>query len=188
MTTVSILGRGTMGSAIASVVEKGGNSVQLLGSKDGASPVTGEVVVLALPYPAMREALEQRRGQLDGKVVVDITNPVDFETFSTLTVPADLSATAVLAAALPQSRVVKAFNTIFAATLTTESEGTTVLIAGDDTDAKSQVADLVTAAGLRALDVGALERARELEAVGLLQITLAVAGKIPWSGGFTIRT
>jgi predicted dinucleotide-binding enzyme len=104
-------------------------------------------------------------------------------------VPADGSATAVIAAALPQSRVVKAFNTNFAATLASGSVGpltTTVLVAGDDAEAKAQVEQLVTAGGLHAIDAGGLNRARELEAVGFLQIKLAASEKVAWTGGFGI--
>ncbi|EYR62570.1 diguanylate cyclase [Actinotalea ferrariae CF5-4] len=190
MSTVSILGTGNMGSAIAGLVEKAGHAVQLLGSQDAGTPVTGDVVVLAVPYPAVEHVLAQRADQLAGKVVVDITNPLDFETFDSLTVPADSSATAEIAAALPSSRVVKAFNTNFAATLASGVAGdqlTTVLLAGDDADAKAQVADVVTGAGLRAVDAGSLRRARELEAVGFLQITLAAAGKTAWTGGFALQ-
>jgi NADPH-dependent F420 reductase len=179
-----------MGPAIASVVEKGGNTAELLGSNDTDKPVTGDIVVLAVPYPAVSEILAQRGEQLAGKVVVDITNPLDFETFDSLTVPADASAAAEIAAALPGSRVLKAFNTNFAATLasgTVADQPTTVLIAGDDADAKSQLADVVTAGGLRAIDAGSLRRARELEALGFLQITLAAGEKIAWTGGFAVQ-
>ena len=189
MAHVSILGTGNMGPAIASVVEKGGSTVQLLGSADVDQAVTGDIVVLAVPYPAVGTVLDQRRDQLAGKGVVDITNPLDFQTFDSLVVPADASATAELAAALPDSKVVKAFNTNFAATLATGTVGeqpTTVLIAGDDTDAKARLAEVVTAGGLRAIDAGDLRRARELEALGFLQITLAAGEKITWTGGFAV--
>ncbi|MGY4544295.1 NADPH-dependent F420 reductase [Arthrobacter sp. UYNi723] len=190
MTTASILGTGNMGSAIAGIIEKGGNTVQQLGSNDTAKTVTGEIVVLAVPYPAVREILAQRAYQLAGKIVVDITNPLNFETFDALTVPADSSAAAEIQAALPNSRVVKAFNTTFAATLASgeiAGQPTTVLIAGDDTDAKSRLAEVITAGGLRAMDAGSLRRARELEAKGFLQIALAASEKISWTGGFAVQ-
>ena len=190
MTTVSIIGTGNMGQAIAGIVEKGGNTAELLGSSDTDKPVTGDVVVLAVYYPAVSQVLAERAEQLAGKVVVDITNPLNVETFDSLTVPGDSSATAEIAAALPTSRVVKAFNTTFAATLASGTVGeqpTTVLIAGDDADAKSQVTEIVTAGGLRAVDAGALTRARELEALGFLQITLAAREKISWTGGFVLQ-
>jgi 8-hydroxy-5-deazaflavin:NADPH oxidoreductase len=186
---VSIIGTGNMGQAIAGVVRKGGSTVELLGSGDTDQPVTGDVVVLAVYYGSLADVLTQRGDQLAGRIVVDITNPVDTATFDSLVVPPDGSAAAEIAAKLPQSRVIKAFNTTFAATLAAGALGeqpTTVLMAGDDEEAKSAVADIVTAAGLRALDAGSLRRARELEALGLLQITLAAGQKIGWTGGFAL--
>jgi len=190
MTTISILGKGNMGSAIASIVEKAGHTVELFDTTDTDEPVSGDIVVLAVPYPAVSQVLAQRVDQLAGKVVVDITNPLNFETFDSLLVPADSSAAAEIAAALPTSRVLKAFNTTFAATLAAGTVGdqpTTVLIAGDDAEAKAQLAEIVTAGGLSAVDTGALTRARELEALGFLQLTLAAAGKASWTGGFALQ-
>lgn len=189
MTHLSILGTGNMGQAIASVATKGGHTVQLLGQDDTDAPITGDVVVLAVPYPAVATVISQRGAQLAGKVVVDITNPLDFETFDSLVVPADGSAAAEIAAALPASRVLKAFNTNFAGTLasgTIGSSTTTVLIAGDDADAKSTLAGIVTSGGLEAIDAGSLKRARELEALGFLQLTTAATEKISWTGGFAV--
>ena len=187
MAHVSIIGTGNMGQAIGAIAAKGGNSVELFGQADTATPVTGDVVVLAVPYPAVAAVIAARGASLAGKVVVDITNPLDFSTFDSLTVPADGSAAAEIAAALPDSRVLKAFNTTFAGTLAAGTVGplpTTVLIAGDDADAKALLAGIVTAGGLRAVDAGSLRRARELEALGFLQLTLAAAEKISWTGGF----
>ncbi|MCV2490986.1 NADPH-dependent F420 reductase [Geodermatophilus sp. YIM 151500] len=190
MAHVSIIGNGNMGQAIAGLIGKGSNTVELLDQSDAARPVTGDVVVLAVPYGAVADIIATRAEQLAGKIVVDITNPVNFETFDSLVVPADGSAAAQIAVALPQARVVKAFNTTFSATLASGTVGgqqtTTVLIAGDDTDAKSLLAGIVTAAGLRAVDAGSLRRARELEALGFLQITLAAGEKIAWDGGFAV--
>ncbi|KAA1423559.1 NADPH-dependent F420 reductase [Mumia zhuanghuii] len=187
MTTISIIGTGNMGQAISAVAGKGGTTVQLIGEDDATTQVTGDIVVLAVPYPALSAVIAERGASFAGKIVVDITNPLNFETFDSLTVPADGSAAAEVAAALPDSRVLKAFNTTFAATLSSGSVGdatTTVLIAGDDADAKTTLASVVTAGGLKAVDAGSLKRARELEAVGFLQLTLAAAEKISWTGGF----
>ena len=189
MAHLSIIGTGNMGQAIASVAGKGGHTVQLLGSSDTDTQVNGDVVVLAVPYPAIADVIAQRGESLAGKIVVDITNPLNFATFDSLVVPADGSATAEIAAALPHSRVLKAFNTNFAGTLIAGAVGpltTTVLIAGDDADAKSTLAGIVTSGGLEAVDAGALARARELEALGFLQLTLAVAEKVSWTGGFGV--
>ena len=189
MAHISIIGTGNMGQAIAAVAGKGGNSVQLIGSADTDQQVTGDVVVLAVPYPAVVDVLASRGESFAGKVVVDITNPLDFSTFDSLTVPADGSAAAEIAAALPQSRVLKAFNTNFAGTLAAGAIGslpTTVLIAGDDADAKALLAGIVTAGGLRAVDAGSLRRARELEALGFLQMSLGATERIAWTGGFAL--
>jgi predicted dinucleotide-binding enzyme len=189
MAHVSIIGTGNMGSAIAGLVTKGGNTVEVFNTSDADKPVTGDIVVLAVPYPAVADVIAKRAGQLDGRIVVDITNPLNFETFDSLTVPADSSAAAEIAAALPQSRVLKAFNTNFAATLASGAIGalpTTVLIAGDDADAKALLAGVIASGGLHAVDAGALSRARELEALGFLQLTLAVGEKLSWTGGFGV--
>jgi len=186
---ISIIGTGNMGQAIAAVAGRGGHSVQLLGEGDAGTQVAGDIVVLAVPYAAVAEVLVERAASLHGKIVVDITNPVNFDTFDSLLVPADTSATAEIAAALPGSRVLKAFSTTFAATLASGKVGdatTTVLIAGDDAEAKSVLAAVVSSGGLKALDAGGLKRARELEALAFLQITLAAAEKISWAGGFGV--
>ncbi|CAI9417770.1 NADPH-dependent F420 reductase [Nocardioides sp. T2.26MG-1] len=189
MANLSILGTGNMGQAIAAIAAKGGHSVQQLGASDLGTAVTGDIVVLAVPYPAVSDVIAQRGEELAGKIVVDITNPLNFETFDSLVVPADGSAAAVIAEALPGSRVLKAFNTNFAGTLAAGTVGpltTTVLIAGDDADAKSALAGVVTSGGLHAVDAGSLKRARELEAVGFLQLTLAANEKVSWTGGFGV--
>jgi predicted dinucleotide-binding enzyme len=190
MSAVTVVGKGNMGSAIAGLAEKAGRSVETLDSSDTTKPVTGDIVVLAVPYSALSEIAAERADQLAGKVVVDITNPVDFATFDSLVVPPDSSATAELAAALPDAKVLKAFNTTFAATLASGTVGgqpTTVLVAGDDADAKAQLVELVNAAGLKGVDAGSLRRARELEALAFLEMTLAAAGRLSWTGGVVLE-
>jgi NADPH-dependent F420 reductase len=189
MAHISIIGTGNMGQAISAVAARGGNTVELFDTGDADKPVTGDIVVLAVPYPAVDDVISKRADQLAGKIVVDITNPLDFETFDSLTVPADSSAAAQIAAKLPGSRVLKAFNTTFAGTLASGTVGpltTTVLVAGDDADAKATLIGVVTAGGLKAIDAGSLKRAREMEALGFLQIGLAAGEKISWTGGFGI--
>lgn len=205
MSTVTVIGAGGFGSVVAGIAAKGGTDVQVLArdlekAQAVAGPlgvlagtvgdaITGEIVVLAVPYQAVQGVLSAYPGAFDGKVLVDVTNPVDLSTFDDLVVPADSSAAKQLQDAVPGAKVVKAFNTNFGATLATGSAGpvpTTVLVAGDDAAAKQTLVDLVTAAGLRAVDAGSLKRARELEAVGLLQMTLAGAEKISWAGGLAL--
>lgn len=190
MTHLSILGSGNMGQAIAAIAMKGGNTVDLINQSTTDRPLTGDIVILAVPYGALTDIVARHGGELAGRIVVDITNPMNFETFDSLVVPPDSSAAAAIAAAIPQARVLKAFNTTFAGTLTSGMVGatvpTTVLIAGDDADAKAQLAGVLAAGGVRSIDVGALRRARELEAMGFLQLTLAAGEKISWTGGFGV--
>jgi 8-hydroxy-5-deazaflavin:NADPH oxidoreductase len=188
MTTVSIIGSGNMGSAIGAIVAAGGNTVEFVG-RDTSDAITGDIVVLAVPHPSLAEIVAQRGAELAGKIVVDITNPLNFETFDSLVAPADGSKAGELQEALPESRVLKAFNTNFAATLAAKTIGsapTTVLIAGDDAAAKDALADVIRAGGVAAVDAGSLARARELESIGFLQLTLAVQEKIGWTGGFAV--
>lgn len=202
MSTVTIIGAGNIGSAVAGIAVDAGAQVQVL-ARDAAKaavrpavtagtfgdPITGDIVVLALPYAALADVVATYGDQLAGKTVVDVTNPLDFSTFDSLVVPEGSSAAAELAAQLPGAHVLKAFNTTFAATLVTRSTGavpTTVLIAGDDAAAKQRFTSLLEAGGLRAVDAGSLKRAHELEALGFLQLTLAAAEKTSWTTGFAL--
>ena len=190
MTTFTIIGTGSMASAIGGVLSGGGSSVTYVAHEQvGTAPLDGDVVVLAVPYPAVAGVLDAYGSQLDGKVVVDITNPLNFETFDSLVVPAGSSAAAEIQKSLPDATVLKAFNTTFAGTVSSKKVGvvqTTVLIAGDDTSAKRALASAVEAGGVAAIDAGSLARAHELEAIGFLQLTLAVGEKLPWTGGFAV--
>jgi 8-hydroxy-5-deazaflavin:NADPH oxidoreductase len=190
MTDITIFGTGNMGQAIGALLAAGEHPVQHIDTETAEPAVRGDIVVLAVPYAALAPIAARFKDQLAGKVVVDITNPVDFQTFDGLTVSAESSAAAELAAALPESRVVKAFNTTFAATLASGKVGearTTVLIAGDDPEAKQLLAEAVTSGGtVDAVDAGSLKRARELEAVAFLELALAAGDRISWTGGFAL--
>jgi NADPH-dependent F420 reductase len=191
---VTIIGTGNMARGIGSRVLAGGHDLTVVGKEadkaeavaadiggggsvstaGSTEPIEGDVVVLAVYYPDARSAVEQHGDQLAGKVVVDITNPLN-ETFDDLVVPPDGSATDELARLAPEARFVKAFNTTFANTLRSgEVSGNEldVLMAGDDEDAKAAVAQLARDGGLNAIDTGPRKRARELEALGLLHIGL----------------
>jgi 8-hydroxy-5-deazaflavin:NADPH oxidoreductase len=209
---VTIIGTGDMARAVGSRVVAGGHALQLMGRKqqaaaalaselDGAAdvgavgaaeigePVSGEVIVLAVPYEAVGDLLPwlaDQAGQAGQRVIVDITNPIDWQTRDGLVVPLGSSAAEQIQDRLAGDRtaVVKAFNTVFAANLGKgEGAGQTVdvLIAGDDAAAKQLVATLATDGGLRAVDVGPLRRARELEAFQLLHIALQHAMPEPYT-------
>jgi predicted dinucleotide-binding enzyme len=135
--------------------------------------VSDEVVILAVWYPSSLEAARELGGELEGKVVVDISNPVN-QTFDGLATEPGTSAAEELAKAAPAgARVVKAFNTTFAGTLVegeVAGQPLDVFIAGYDEGAKEIVAQLARDGGLRAIDVGPLERARHLEGLGFLHM------------------
>jgi predicted dinucleotide-binding enzyme len=190
---VTIFGAGNMGRGIGSRLVAGGHDVTILdksadkaqavaselgggakGAEASADAIAGDVVVLAVYYPGGKEIVEQYAEQLDGKVLVDTSNPVN-ETFDDLVErPAGSAAQEIAAAAPAGAKVVKAFNTTFSGTLVdgnVAGEPLDVFAAGDD-DAKAKLKELVESGGLRFVDAGELRFARELEAAGLLHITL----------------
>ncbi len=150
----------------------GGASVEAAGP---GAQLRGEVVIIAVYYPGALEIVRELGDRLAGKVVVDISNPLN-QTFDGLATPPGTSAAEEVAATAPAgTRVVKAFNTTFSGTLVegqVAGQPLDVFIAGDDEEAKETVAQLVRDGGLRAIDVGPLERARQLEGLGFLAITL----------------
>jgi 8-hydroxy-5-deazaflavin:NADPH oxidoreductase len=185
---VTIIGSGNMARGIGTRVLAGGNELELVARNSDAGgalaeelggtvgdAVSGEVVVLAVPYDAVADVVATHGDALRGKVVVDITNPVDWSTFDGLVTPSDSSAAEEIAKLLPEGTpVVKAFNTTFAPTLSAgevAGQPLDVLLASDDADAKETVSSFVEAGGLRPLDVGPLKRSRQLEQLGFLHIT-----------------
>lgn len=188
---ITIIGTGNMARGIGTRAVAGGHDVTLLGTERAhaeelarelngsvkagtvGDPIADDVVVLAVWYPVSREVVERYGDQLDGKVVVDITNPLDTDAFEPI-VPEAGSGAQEVAAAAPNAKVVKAFNTTFAGTLAgggkVAGQPLDVFIASDDEEAKRTVAQLVEDAGLRAVDAGPLRRARELEALGYLHM------------------
>jgi hypothetical protein len=193
---VTIVGAGKMGLAIGTRVVAGGHEVEIvdrdeaeartvaeeLGDSataiDPGGPFGGEVVVLAVYYPGIKDAARQYADQLTGKVVVDISNPVDTQTWDRLATPPGRSSAEEVAEIVPEASVVKAFNTTFGNTLLAgevAGQQLDVLIAGDDADAKEKVAQLVSDGGLRPIDTGPLARAQQLEQLGFLHISVQEA-------------
>lgn len=207
MSTLTIIGAGNMTRGIATRALAAGHTVQILARDTEAAaalagelsgdvttgpvdaPIAGDVVVLALPYDAALEVAGRLGQALAGKVVVDITNPVDFATFDSLVVPAGSSAAEEIAKAAPEAKVVKAFNTTFAGTLVAgevAGQPLDVLVAADDAAAKAEVIALADSAGLRGVDAGPLRRAQQLEAVGFLHMTLQGTLGNTWSTGVKV--
>jgi hypothetical protein len=145
-----------------------------------AALARADLAFLAVPWPAALEVVTAARPDLDGRVVVDLTNPVA-PSLDHLLVPADSSASELLAeAAGPRARVVAALKNTFAATFAEPTIGggpaPDVFVAGDDAEAKREVAALVQAMGFPAIDAGPLTMARTLERLTLLLLHLDRAG------------
>jgi NADPH-dependent F420 reductase len=194
---INIVGAGNMARGIASRFVDGGHAVtvsdkdeakakalaeelgkRVAGAKAAAQPVTsafdGPVVVLALPFAASRDFAAANAARLAGKIVIEIANPLN-ATYDGLVTDGGKSAAEEIAELLPKSWVVKAFNTTFAGTLVdgnVQGHALDVFVAADDEAAKKTVIGLIEDGKLRAIDAGKLERARQLEALGLLGITL----------------
>ena len=193
MSTISIIGTGSMAAAIGGLAAKAGHTVQVM-SRDaakartlaeqigvgattgtfGAAPA-GDMVILAVPYSAVLDVLQQYGEALAGKLLVDITNPVAANHPSLVT-PSDSSGAQEIAKAAPADAVVvKAFNTQFSHVLAAGPAGghpLDVFIAGDDAAAKARVSAFIESLGLRPLDTGPLSMARTLEHVCLLSLGL----------------
>jgi 8-hydroxy-5-deazaflavin:NADPH oxidoreductase len=193
-TKIGIIGAGNMGSAFATRLTAAGHDVSITATDpahaEKAAAATGgkaravkpaeiaqgaDVVILATPYGAAIDAL-RAAGNLAGKTVIDISNPLTAD-MSGLIIGHTTSAAEEIQKAVPQARVVKAFNTIFAQVLGGKGKAQ-VLYAGNDPAAKDAVKALVESAGFEAVDAGPLANARNLEPLGMLNIFLGyVAGR-----------
>ncbi|HKF53688.1 MAG TPA: NADPH-dependent F420 reductase [Candidatus Acidoferrales bacterium] len=193
---IAILGAGNVGGALGKGWAAKGHSIYYgvpdpldekvrallnsLGKNARAGSVhdaaeNAEVVVLATPWPATRDAV-LAAGKLAGKVVIDCVNPLQPD-LSGLTVGHDTSAGEQVAQWAAGARVVKAFNTTGAGNMANTHYGDseiTMCVAGDDAAAKSTVMKLAQDLGFEAVDAGPLKNARLLESFAMLWIYLAV--------------
>lgn len=149
---------------------------------------SADLILLAVPYGAVKEILNEARPDLKGKVVIDATNPLTPD-FSGLSMGFSTSAAEEIQKMAPEAKVVKAFNTIFSAVFASrkaEMNGRKIaaFYAGDDASAKTRAAELITKMGFEAVDTGGLKSARTLEPLALLNINLGYAMKHGTSIGF----
>ncbi len=201
---VTIIGNGNMARGIATRVLAGGNAVSLhvrdiekgealaadlngdVTVKEIGSPAD-DIVVITTHYGEVLNVAEQYEG-FAGKTLVDITNPVDFQTFQ-LIPEAGRAGAQDIADALPNATVVKAFNTIFAGTLvagTVDGKSLDVFVAGDDTDAKKAVSALINDSDMRAVDAGPLANARHLEGIALIHMAAQEQLGTNWASAIKI--
>jgi 8-hydroxy-5-deazaflavin:NADPH oxidoreductase len=137
-----------------------------------------EVVIIAIPWSedAAKKAV-QELGNLAEKIVIDCTNPLAPDYMSN-TLGHTTSSSEEIAKLIPQARVVKAFNTIFADVMqpgkqTFNGHKSTGFYCGDDPEAKKIVAKLINDAGFEPIDAGKLKNARYLEPMAQLNIQIA---------------
>ena len=190
---IGILGGGNVGSALARLAISAGHDVRI-GQREAGSlangldattmPIAaahGDIVVIALPFAVCADALPPLKTALAGSIVVDATNPLNAD-WSPLLLGQENSAAEEIARLLPESRVVKAFNTVFAHAMTSarlqRASGAriTAFVAGDDDRAASQVEGFAQSLGFAPQRVGGLANARYLEAMAHLNIAIAVGG------------
>jgi 8-hydroxy-5-deazaflavin:NADPH oxidoreductase len=184
---IAIIGKGNVGSALEAGLSREGHQVHAVGRDPDAIREAGEfaeLVILAVPFNEINTAVSELGSSLSGKVVVDATNALTPE--YELAVGFTTSGAEELQNKLPDSKVVKAFNTAFASTMTTGrigDEQLAGLVAADDADAKNTVLDLVRQLGFDPIDAGPLASARLLEPLAVLNIKLGfVQGYGPNSG------
>jgi predicted dinucleotide-binding enzyme len=185
---VTLIGSGNMASALATQLSKAGHAVAITGRnadkakelaraagavfKDKSAAEGADVVFVATAYPDAVAAL-QSAGDLNGKVIVDITNPLKAD-YMGLTIGHSTSAAEEIQNAFPAAKVVKAFNTVFAQVIAggPQLAGATVPVyfAGDDAVAKETVKSLIQSMGFAAVDAGGLRNSRYLEPLAGLNI------------------
>jgi 8-hydroxy-5-deazaflavin:NADPH oxidoreductase len=133
-----------------------------------------DIILLAVPYKIEKEVAEKIREVATQKVVIDVSNPLD-ESYGHLITAPNLSAAEELQKALPHSRVVKAFNTVFACDLMqhgTKEKQIKTFIAGDDEEALRVVSEIAAAMELKPVLCGNLSTARKTEEMMLQLIEL----------------
>jgi 8-hydroxy-5-deazaflavin:NADPH oxidoreductase len=202
---IAIIGAGNVGTALAGSFARAGHEVTLssahpdnahaVAAKTGARAAAGnreavadaDLVVLAVPYGAVTDVLDEIGAALSGKIVVDVTNPLrpDYQGLAVV----GTSAAEQVQERAKDARVVKAFNSALAARQaepTIDGIQLDGFVAGDDPEAKRVVLDLVREIGFNPIDAGPLEAARALEALALLNITLQLRNNGSWQTGWKL--
>lgn len=198
---IAVIGTGNVGGVLANrLAEKGHDVVVAASSADSAqeaargvdcraadSPAAAakeaEAVILAVPAGALDEVAGEIRGHVAGKPVVDVSNGPN-------AVEAGESLAEDLQQRLPEAHVVKAFNSAFASKMADPFDGDRPLdgfIAGNDEAAKQAVASLVRDVGFEPLDVGDLRRARTLEGMAWINISLNMERGWPWQSAWRLE-
>jgi predicted dinucleotide-binding enzyme len=198
---VAIIGTGNVGGVLADRLADKGHEVVLAAStadsakeaardidaRPAASPSeaarAAEAVILAVPADALGEVAAEIQPHVDGKPVVDVSN-------GPKAVEEGQSLAEELQERLPEAHVVKAFNSAFASKMAEPHDGDQPLdgfIAGNDDAAKQAVASLVRDVGFEPVDVGDLKRARTLEGMAWINISLNMEHGWPWQSAWRLE-
>ena len=203
---IAIIGAGNVGKAIAGSATRAGHAVTLSSAGGGSARAAAadlgvtvaasnrdavdgaDLVVLAVPYTAVDDVLRDVGPALEGKIVVDATNPLkpDYSGLATNGV----SGAETIQGKAPGARVVKAFNTALAARQAdpTVAGGLRVdgYAAGDDDDAKQAVLALLKDLGFNPVDAGGLAMAKYLEGLAWLNISLQMKNGWSWQASWKL--
>jgi len=212
--TIAIIGAtGNMGSAISKSLAKG-NYRLLLKSNDNdkldglvkeiksqnkkadvesavcptEASWEADVIILAIPFEAEKEIAAKIKDVANQKIVISIANPLN-QTFDGLVTAPGTSAAEQLQLLLPNSKVVKAFNTTFAADFSSpviDGKQVDAFIAGNDEEATQTVSEMVATAGFNPIIAGGLPVSRTLESMQLLLIQLGMKYNYNWLAGWKI--
>ena len=212
--TIAIIGAtGNMGSAIAKSLAKGNYRLLLKsGNAEKLSALVAEIqqtnpdvevegmacpkdasweadiIIPAVPYEAQKEVAEKIKEVANQKIVISIANPLN-QTYDGMVTTPDSSAAEELQKLLPHSKVIKAFNTTFAADFATpviDGKQADAFIAGNDEEAVQTVTELVSTAGFNPLVAGNLSVSGTLERMQLLLIQLGMKYNYNWLAGWKI--
>ena len=193
MATISIIGSGTMATAIGTRAAKHGHTVEIM-SRDtakaqalagqigngaivgtfGARPA-GDIVIVAVLHTGAVDVVAHYGDALAGKILVDITNPFNADGNGLVTTAGNSVSQQIAATAPEGTHVVKAFNSIFGGVLA-EEKPLDAFFAGDSGEAKARVGAFLESLDMRARDAGGLEMAYALEWAGILLVGLARNG------------
>lgn len=212
--TIAIIGAsGNMGSAIAKSLAGSSYRILLFGTnetqlksiykeiksanKSADAAIIGcaadasweaDIIIAAVPFSAEKEIAEKIKQVATGKIVISISNPLN-KTYTGLITDSNTSAAEELQKLLPYSKVIKAFNTTFAADFfnpVIDGKNVDAFIAGNDDDAVETVAEVVRSVGFNPVKAGKLSISRTLENMQALLIQLNIKNNYNWLAGWKI--
>jgi predicted dinucleotide-binding enzyme len=203
---IAVIGAGNVGKALTGSITRAGHSVTISSAGGDSAKAAADqfgaraassnreaaegagLVILAVPYSALDDVLADLGSALEGKVLVDATNPIKPD-YSGLATNGTSGAETVQSKA-PGARVVKAFNTAFASRQADpriagglRADG---YVAADDAEAKQTVLELLEDIGFNPVDAGGLAAARYLEGMAWLNISMQLANGWSWQAGWKL--